>query len=208
MSREDSLHDILSDKLIRSNRGTFEASIYDLRMLTNYTFNVRADFDSNIGYGLSSYPIYSKNPADSFRPHTSFTDFDDYQRNVIVETKSCEFLNFYNYIFVLIVTKENALAITIIAVSAQTSRCLANTSDVIVNTGPYFSGKIAVEDAFDNRCSVYGNRSSTQSVYTLTILHDVCGSKIIVIFLFCLFFNIKKGSNDFTTYHNVCISFN
>jgi hypothetical protein len=152
MSREDSLHDILSDKLIRSNRGTFEASIYDLRMLTNYTFNVRADFDSNIGYGLSSYPIYSKNPADSFRPHTSFTDFDDYQRNVVVETKSF---------------------------SAQTSRCLANTSDVIVNTGPYFSGKIAVEDAFDNRCSVYGNRSSTQNVYTLTILHDVCGSKII-----------------------------
>jgi len=86
-----------------------------------------------------------------------------------------------------------------LTVSARTSRCLANTSDVIVNTGPYFSGKIAVEDAYDNRCSVYGNRSSTQNVYTLTILHDVCGSKIIVIFLIFT----KKVSNDFLRYNSI-----
>lgn len=143
LSHEESLHDIIIDKLNRLNRGTFEASIYDLRMLTNYTFNVKADFDS--------HSVYSKSPSDN-RPHTSSTDFEDIHRNVIIETKSF---------------------------SAATSRCLANTSDVVVNTGPYFSGKIAVEDAYDNRCSVYGNRSSSQNVYTLTILHDVCGSKII-----------------------------
>lgn len=88
LSHEESLHDILLDTLIRLNRGTYEASIYDLRMLTNYTFNVKADFDS------TSYPIYSKNPTDNFRPHTSLTDFDDFHRNVIVETKSCKFSKF------------------------------------------------------------------------------------------------------------------
>lgn len=75
------------------------------------------------------------------------------------------------------------------SVSARTNRCLANTTDVVVNTGPYFSGKISVEDTNnDNRCCVYGNRNSTQDTYTLTILHDVCGSKIIVriIVIICL----------------------
>jgi len=158
-SPEDSLpNDSIIDRLIRLNRNTFEASIYDLRMLTNYTFSVKAEYDANphvSGWEVSPYhTIYSKNPTDPYRPHTESdgSDGQDFYRNVIVETKSF---------------------------SAKTSRCLANTSDVVVNTGPYFSGKITVEYASDHRCSVYGNRSSGQNVYTLTILHDVCGSKII-----------------------------
>ncbi|CAG2100939.1 unnamed protein product [Medioppia subpectinata] len=144
------------DKLIRLNRNTFEASIYDLRMLTNYTFSVKADFDGQSpgGWGAVApyHPMYGKNPGEAYRPHTGGSDGEDIYRNVIVETKSF---------------------------SAKTSRCLANTSDVVVNTGPYFSGKITVEYANDHRCSVYGNRTSNLSIYTLTILHDVCGSKII-----------------------------
>jgi len=109
LSHEESLHDIHIDRLIRSSRGTFEASIYDLRMLTNYTFNVRADFDSSSSYGLSSrYPVYEKNPAHNFRPHTSLTDLEDFQRNVVIETKSCKFSKFYNYLNIMlsIVFKE------------------------------------------------------------------------------------------------------
>ncbi|CAG2162412.1 unnamed protein product, partial [Oppiella nova] len=152
---DDSLHaipgldnDSIVDKLIRLNRNSYEASIYDLRMLTNYTFSVKADFDMAVS---PYHPVYGKNP-DPFRPYAA-GDGEDFYRNGEGFDSG--------------------------VVSAKTSRCLANTSDVVVQTGPYFSGKITVEYANDQRCSVYGNRTSMQSVYTLTILHDVCGSKII-----------------------------
>ncbi|XP_022252264.1 uncharacterized protein LOC111087968, partial [Limulus polyphemus] len=63
--------------------------------------------------------------------------------------------------------------------SARASRCLPNISEVIVNTGPNFGGKIVAENAFDGRCAVYGNRSSSQESYKIQIIHNICGSKIV-----------------------------
>jgi hypothetical protein len=89
---DDSLHaipgldnDSIVDKLIRLNRNSYEASIYDLRMLTNYTFSVKADFDMAVS---PYHPVYGKNP-DPFRPYAA-GDGEDFYRNVIVETKSCK----------------------------------------------------------------------------------------------------------------------
>ena len=65
-------------------------------------------------------------------------------------------------------------------VSARTDRCLSNLSEVIVETGPLFNGKISVENSTSEECAVYGNRSIAQEAYHLTILHDRCGSKRLV----------------------------
>ncbi|XP_013788026.1 uncharacterized protein LOC106471948 [Limulus polyphemus] len=64
------------------------------------------------------------------------------------------------------------------SVSARANQCLPNVSEVVVNTGPFFGGKIAVENNDDERCVVNGNRSSPQDSYTINIVHDICGSKI------------------------------
>ena len=61
-------------------------------------------------------------------------------------------------------------------VSARTERCLSNSSDVIINTGPLFNGKISVENSNDTSCSIYGNGSYTQEEYHLIISHEKCGS--------------------------------
>lgn len=65
-------------------------------------------------------------------------------------------------------------------VTGKTIRCLGNQSEVVVNTGPYFNGKISVEGATDDSCVVYGNKSSSLEAYTIKINHVLCGSKIVV----------------------------
>ena len=69
--------------------------------------------------------------------------------------------------------------VLLLSVSGKTLRCLGNASEVAVNTGPYFNGKISVEGASDESCSLYGNQSSAAQIYTMTINHILCGSKIV-----------------------------
>ncbi|RWS28130.1 hypothetical protein B4U80_02042 [Leptotrombidium deliense] len=136
-----------TDNLIKTGARNYEAYIYDLRTMTNYSFNVKADLSrqfQNRPQFVSS--IYNKPMS------PSYSSFFDSLKTVVVETKGF---------------------------SAKTTLCLANVSDVLVNTGPYFGGKVAVENATDERCAVYGNRSDSRDVYKLTIIHDICGSKII-----------------------------
>lgn len=101
-------------------------------------------------YSINVWPNYGEN-SPSFINHDKSIDQLD-QLPTFVETKSF---------------------------AAKTSRCLANTSDIEVQTGPYFRGKISVEGSTGSSCAIYGNRSSEQSVYVLTINHDLCGSKIL-----------------------------
>ncbi|KAL1435464.1 hypothetical protein MTO96_000139 [Rhipicephalus appendiculatus] len=76
------------------------------------------------------------------------------------------------------VTSEYAL-MTTRGFSARAERCLANASRVVVSTGPFFGGKIAVEDSNDDSCLVYGDPSSPQDAYTLDIDHKRCGSRLV-----------------------------
>lgn len=68
----------------------------------------------------------------------------------------------------------------LLSVSGKTLRCLGNASEVAVNTGPFFNGRISVEGASDESCSVSGNHTSSLRIYTMTINHLLCGSKIVV----------------------------
>jgi len=124
----------LLGRLVRMEKGSYMAIITELRMVTNYSFVVEADFHD---WHESSRPYLPTN--------------DDYFP-VTVETKGF---------------------------SGQTIRCLGNVSEVAVNTGPYFGGKISVEGATDESCFLYGNQSSPLEVYAMTINHALCGSKMI-----------------------------
>ncbi|KAG8271597.1 hypothetical protein J6590_059073 [Homalodisca vitripennis] len=63
--------------------------------------------------------------------------------------------------------------------SARASLCLPDVSEVEVATGPYFSGRIAVETANDTPpCLVDGDGASPKDLYTLRIDHKLCGSKV------------------------------
>ncbi|XP_054283418.1 uncharacterized protein LOC129000482 [Macrosteles quadrilineatus] len=72
------------------------------------------------------------------------------------------------------------IVVTTKGFSARASLCLPTASEVEVWTGPYFSGRIAVEVAagVPGPCSVDGDPTSPQDSYTLRIDHDLCGSKV------------------------------
>ncbi|XP_065352692.1 uncharacterized protein LOC135947704 [Cloeon dipterum] len=72
--------------------------------------------------------------------------------------------------------------------SARATQCLANSTEVEVDTGPYFGGRISVEslggqpgeispasDDESSSCSVWGNANSPQSTYKLRFDHNICG---------------------------------
>ncbi|XP_059485044.1 uncharacterized protein LOC132202262 [Neocloeon triangulifer] len=72
--------------------------------------------------------------------------------------------------------------------SAKATQCLANSTEVEVDTGPYFGGRISVEslggqpgeispasEDESSSCSVWGNPRSPQSTYKLRFDHNICG---------------------------------
>ncbi|XP_055953602.1 uncharacterized protein LOC129989237 [Argiope bruennichi] len=125
------------DSLKTDGQGIYQATLFGLRMLTNYSVSVQAMDDQN-QVGASN--------TDGRR-----ANFQDNER-ILVRTKGF---------------------------SAYATNCLANSSDIVVHTGPYFGGKIAVEGSSDDRCCLFGNRSSSQDTYTLKIDHQICGSKTV-----------------------------
>lgn len=61
------------------------------------------------------------------------------------------------------------------SVDAHATKCLAHASEIEVETGPHFGGKIMVENS---DCIIEGNGDSEQSTYTMQIDHERCGSKV------------------------------
>lgn len=59
--------------------------------------------------------------------------------------------------------------------SASASKCLPNESEIVVETGPNFSGRISSENG---KCFIDGNSDDSTDSYTLHIDHEECGSKI------------------------------
>uniref|UniRef100_A0A182RBR8 ZP domain-containing protein n=1 Tax=Anopheles funestus TaxID=62324 RepID=A0A182RBR8_ANOFN len=59
--------------------------------------------------------------------------------------------------------------------SAHATQCLPHASEIEVETGPYFGGRIAAENG---NCGIQGDASSPQESYTMRIDHDKCGSKV------------------------------
>ncbi|OXA62193.1 hypothetical protein Fcan01_02147 [Folsomia candida] len=63
--------------------------------------------------------------------------------------------------------------------SAKATKCLADSSEVAVETGPFFGGRISIEDSTTPGCYVKGNPQSPQTKYTLRIRHKECGSTVV-----------------------------
>ncbi|XP_055917677.1 uncharacterized protein LOC129949953 [Eupeodes corollae] len=59
--------------------------------------------------------------------------------------------------------------------SAQATKCLPHASEIEVETGPYFGGKIAVDGG---NCGVKGNPREPTDKYIMRIDHKMCGSLV------------------------------
>lgn len=59
--------------------------------------------------------------------------------------------------------------------SAVATKCLPNESEILVETGPYFGGKIASENGI---CGIQGNAKDPKESYTMRIDHEKCGSQV------------------------------
>ncbi|XP_053677506.1 uncharacterized protein LOC128727601 [Anopheles nili] len=61
------------------------------------------------------------------------------------------------------------------AFSAHATQCLPHASEIEVETGPFFGGRIIAENG---NCGIQGDASSPQTFYTMRIDHEKCGSKV------------------------------
>uniref|UniRef100_T1HXI2 Uncharacterized protein n=2 Tax=Rhodnius prolixus TaxID=13249 RepID=T1HXI2_RHOPR len=73
---------------------------------------------------------------------------------------------------------HNTIIVSTKGFSARAVLCLPEASEVEVSTGPYFSGRIAVEGAFGPECGLDGDPNSLRDTYVLRISHRTCGSSM------------------------------
>ncbi|KAM8717306.1 hypothetical protein ACLKA7_004069 [Drosophila subpalustris] len=59
--------------------------------------------------------------------------------------------------------------------SAHATQCLAHASEIEVETGPYFGGRIVVDGG---DCGIKGNANDPVDKYTMRIDHKLCGSMV------------------------------
>ncbi|XP_011178563.2 uncharacterized protein LOC105209699 [Zeugodacus cucurbitae] len=59
--------------------------------------------------------------------------------------------------------------------AAQATRCLPQASEIEVETGPYFGGKIVVDGG---NCGIKGDQNDPTDRYTMRIDHKMCGSLV------------------------------
>lgn len=74
-----------------------------------------------------------------------------------------------------LVLKSYNLRIFSSLVAAQATKCLPEASEIEVETGPYFGGKIASEKG---DCEIEGDPKSPKDVYAMRIDHKSCGSLV------------------------------
>jgi hypothetical protein len=59
--------------------------------------------------------------------------------------------------------------------SAIATKCLPNESEILIETGPNFGGRITSENG---ECGIDGNARDARESYTLRIDHEKCGSQV------------------------------
>ena len=171
-------------KLIRLEKGSYQTSLTDLRMATKYAVSVEADYRSFAHHATSGSSPYTPSRADQF-PASAETKGCKGDllllllRSSLMLSSVCSWRHSTSLVSRCSLSPSLSLSIAA-SVSGKTLRCLGNASEVAVHTGPYFSGKIAVEGATHDSCSLYGNQSSGLQTYTMTINHLLCGSKVVV----------------------------
>ncbi len=59
--------------------------------------------------------------------------------------------------------------------SAEATKCLPNESEILIETGPFFGGRISSENG---ECSITGNAKDEKNSYVMRIDHERCGSQV------------------------------
>ena len=159
----------------------FETQIYDLRALTNYTFYVNVlHFVGEQKRELSA-PVTTKTLEQQANgSHNSHRQQRPSRRLDLIWGHDNELTTSGAAAAAAGHAKFGAMIETTKPFSAEAVKCLAGSSEVLVNTGRYFGGRISVEGQLDSRCQLLGNKSSDQTVYSFHIDHEVCHSKIMV----------------------------
>lgn len=70
---------------------------------------------------------------------------------------------------------EQSIVIPTKGFSAVATKCLPNESEILIETGPYFGGKIISENG---QCGFNGDLKDPRETYTMRIDHEKCGSQV------------------------------
>lgn len=70
---------------------------------------------------------------------------------------------------------EQSIIIPTKGFSAVATKCLPNESEILIETGPNFAGKIASENG---RCAIEGDALDGKDSYRMRIDHEKCGSQV------------------------------
>jgi hypothetical protein len=70
---------------------------------------------------------------------------------------------------------EQAIVIPTKGFSAVATKCLPNESEILIETGPFFGGKIASENGL---CGIEGDAKDERETYSMRIDHEKCGSQV------------------------------
>ena len=177
---------IIGDKVIRQqmvhqleppNGFRYATQIDDLRALTNYTFSVR------VSQFFGQEP--SLNRAGETQQLAKHQHHQQQQQQLQHRQRHLStLLNLARKLDLFESNNDNNNDNTLKLIetkpfSAEAVNCYANSSELLVNTGRYFSGRISVEGQADARCHLMGNKSSEQSSYLFHIDHKLCHSKVI-----------------------------
>lgn len=183
---------ILAEKLLAKGDGltsllvvaNYEAHIYNLRAQTNYTFQVQVSAFNNEALNQAIYKSTVRKGSLVSRSHRPILgrllDGHWQSRQTLDDEHSIESRSKPEISLSSLSLKQKAETK---AFAAEATRCLADVSELSINTGRFFGGRISVEDSQDPRCQLFGNRSSEQSTYLFRIDHSLCKSKLVVSFL-------------------------
>lgn len=70
---------------------------------------------------------------------------------------------------------EQSIVIPTKGFSAIATQCLPTESEILIETGPYFGGRIISENG---QCSIDGDVKDPRETYTMRIDHEKCGSQV------------------------------
>ncbi|KAH8255368.1 hypothetical protein KR038_001680 [Drosophila bunnanda] len=124
----------------------FAAAVDNLRMATRYSFHIRPAAQRR----LQASGTRSSNARAEFHDENEIESGSGHQpgQSIIIPTKGF---------------------------SAHATQCLPHASEIEVETGPYFGGRIVVDGG---NCGVKGDASDSADKYTMRIDHKECGSLV------------------------------
>lgn len=144
------------------------AQVDNLRMATKYSFHIRPmPKHKNMKVTGRSEIFENEIEGADFLSNNV-----DQGQTIVIPTKGCKFdrgklqgkKNFVFQIFFLFKL-----------VSAQATRCLPTASEIEVETGPFFGGKIVVDGG---NCGIKGDPNDLKDKYVMRIDHKTCGSMV------------------------------